>query len=299
MELVDRVVPPKPSAEEIREGKPKREAYRNQLLSTQQTLLKLKDEVSNPLGISQKELDTEVEKSLAWINVNIEVSPAEVEVKQTSFNETFYTLQQKYIDASAKAFEKDPKQEIVNRYPFPEGRKALQSIMNGKLQDEKIKKRKQRDEQSKRTYFDDANDALGNVLKWSLITFVVVYALRSASFAANQNLYLPLPYRVLKFLYTFIFFPIWIPYYLYREIKHAIWPCIDEPHFESVFPVQPYNPVEGLDLNKRFFGYPNIPELCEWIQKKKDAWKEQKEKVLEGNLFETLLAEKKEMDTAA
>jgi hypothetical protein len=298
MELVDRVVPPKPSPEEIKAGKPKREAYRNQLLSIQQTLLKLKDEVTAPLGISQKELDTELDKSLAWVNANIEVSPAEVEVKQTSFNETFQTLQQKYNDAAAKAFQKNPKQEIVNRYPFPEGRKALQGIMNGILQDEKIKKRKQREEQSKRTYFDDANDALGSVLKWSLITFVVVYALRAASFAANYNLYLPVPYRVLKFLYTFLFFPIWIPYYIYREIKHAIWPCIDEPHFESVFPIQPYNPAEGTDLNKRFFGYPNIPELCEWLQKKKDAWKEKREEVLKGNLFETLLAEKKAAEEA-
>ncbi len=301
MELVDRIVPAKPTDEEIRAGKPKREAYRNSLLQTQATLAKLQEEVSSPLGISseQKALQTETDKALSWINANIEVSPKDVEVKQTSFNETFQTLVQKYDQVAEKAFLKNPKQEIVNAYPFLEGKKALQNIIRKTNQNDKREKQKKREELNNRTYWDDFTDALNSVLKWGLIGFVLFYAIRSASFAANQNLFLPLPYRVLKFMYTLIFFPIWIPYYAYREIKHAIWPCIDEPAFESVFPVQPYNPGEELDLNKRLFGYPNVPELCSWLQKKKDEWKEQRLDILKKNLYSELLAEQSKEEAEA
>jgi hypothetical protein len=296
MELVNRVVPPKPTDEEIKAGKPKREAYRKSLLQTQATLSKLEEEVSSPLGISseQKALQSEVDKALAWVNANIEVSPNEVDVKQTAFNETFQTLVLRYNQAAEKAFTKDPKQEIVNAYPFPDGKKALQQIVNQSNQKDKRKQQQEKVDLQNRTYWDDFKEALSSVVKWGLLVFVLFYALRAASFAANQNLFLPLPYRALKFIYTFIFFPIWIPYYLYREVKHLIWPCIDEPHFESVFPVQPYNPQDGIDLNKRLFGYPNVPELCNWIQKKKDEWKEQRLEVLKGDFMSKLLSEEKE-----
>jgi hypothetical protein len=292
MELVDRVLPPKPSVEEIKAGKPVREAYRNDLLAKQEVLLKLKNDVTIPLKISQDNLNKELAKSLAWINVNIEVSVNDINIKQTSFNETFQTLVNAYNSDASKAFEKNPAQEIVNRYPFPEGRKALQGIMNDTLQKEKREKRLKKEAEQNKSSLDIGLEALGDALKWTLLVFIVIYGLRAASFAANQNLYLPLPYRLLKFIYTFIFFPIWIPYYLYREIKHAIWPCIDEPHFESVFPVNPYNPKEGLDFNKRVFGYPDVPDLCDWISKKREEWKEQQVEKAKGNLWETLLAEK-------
>ncbi len=291
MELVDRVVPPKPSSEEIKAGKPVREAYRNELLAKQEILLKLKNDVTIPLKISQDKLEQELAKSFAWVNVNIEVKASDVSTKQTSFNETFQTLVNEYNSNAVKAFEKNPSQEIINRYPFNEGRQALQSIMNDSLKNEKREKRLKQEAERNKSTWDIFLEALVDVLKWSLLIFVVVYGLRAASFAANQNLYLPLPYRILKFIYTFIFFPIWIPYYLYREIKHAIWPCIDEPHFESVFPVNPYDPKEGLDLNNRFFGYPNVPELFEWIHKKQKEWIQQQQDVLKGDLLETLKAE--------
>jgi hypothetical protein len=291
MELADRILPPKPSPEEIKAGKPVREAYRNELLAKQEILLKLKNDVTIPLKISQDKLDQELSKSLAWVNVNIEVRASDVSTKQTSFNETFKTLVNEYNSEAAKAFEKFPSQEIINRYPFSDGRKALQNIMNDSLKNEKREKRLKQDAERNKSTWDIGLEALGDALKWTLLIFVIVYGLRAASFAANQNLYLPLPYRILKFIYTFIFFPIWIPYYLYREIKHAIWPCIDEPHFESVFPVNPYDPKEGLDLNKRLFGFPNVPELCEWINKKRKEWTQEQEDVLKGNLLETLKAE--------
>jgi hypothetical protein len=280
MELVNRIVPPKPTDEEIRAGKPKREAFRNKLLQAQKTLGSLRDDVSNPLDVNQSELEKAVDSNLAWVNANIEVSPNQVDVKETTYNEMYAAAIQKYDANVARVFEKNPKQEIVNAYPFAEGKKELQRQILQLQQKGKIEKQKKRQALEDRTYWDDFLDAFKSVFKWSLIVFIIFYGVRAASFAVNANLWRPLPYRILLFVYTFIFFPIWIPYYLYREIKHAIWPCIDEPHFESVFPITPYNPGDELDLNKRFFGYPNVPELCSWLEKKKDQWRQEQLEVL-------------------
>jgi hypothetical protein len=296
MELVNRIVPPKPSSEEIQKGKPKREAFRNKLLQTQKVLVTLKNGVSTPLGltIDQKALETLVDTNLAWVNVNIEVRAEDIDVKQTSYDESFDTLVQRYNANAIKAFEANPSQEIVNEYPFMEGKKELQQQLQRIQQKDKTNKQQEREKLQNRTFWDDFLDAFKSVFKWGIIFFLVVYGLRSASFAANQNLWRPLPYRVIIFIYTFIFFPIWIPYYLYREIKHLIWPCIDEPHFESVFPVTPYNPGDGMDLNKRLFGYPNVPDLCAWLLKKKEEWKESQYKAICHDFHKKIMVEYEE-----
>ncbi len=298
MEVMDRVVPPKPTPEEIQKGKPKREAFRKNLLQKQKVLETLKNSVSTPLGLNseQKALDKLVETDLAWVNVNIAVRAEDIDVKQTSFNETFETLVKEFNAKAIKAFEANPTQEIVNQYPFLEGKRELQKVLRRKIQKDKSDKQKEHEDLQNRTFWDDFLDAFKSVFKWGIIFFCVMYGLRAASFAANQNLWRPLPYRVIIFIYTFIFFPIWIPYYLYREIKHLIWPCIDEPHFESVFPVTPYtpNPAEKFDLKKRLFGYPNVPDLCAWLLKKKEEWKESQYKAICHDFYHKVMDEYKE-----
>jgi hypothetical protein len=296
MELVNRIVPPKPTPEEVRKGKPKREAFRNKLLQTQKVLITLKNGVSTPLGLNvdQKAFETLVDTNLAWVNVNIEVRAEDIDVKQTSFDESFDTLVQRYNGNAIKAFEANPLQEIVNEYPFFEGKKELQQQLQRIQQKDKTNKQEEREKLQNRTFWDDFLDAFKSVFKWGIVFFCIVYGLRSASFAANQNLWRPLPYRILIFIYTFIFFPIWIPYYLYREIKHLIWPCIDEPHFESVFPVTPYHPDEQMDINKRLFGYPNVPDLCAWLLKKKEEWKESQYKAICHDFHKKIMEEYEE-----
>ena len=85
-----------------------------------------------------------------------------------------------------------------------------------------------------------------------------------SSFAANEIMYKPLPYRVLVFFYTFLFTPIFGPYYLWIMIKRLIWKT-PSPMYEGFFPMYPYDPSEPLTLNRRLFGYAESPQLRQWM----------------------------------
>ena len=73
----------------------------------------------------------------------------------------------------------------------------------------------------------------------------------------------------------------------------------DAPHFESIFPVVPYNPAEPLSLEKRLYGYPDTPALNAWIGKKQHDEKESWLSVLGGNLLQTLMQEREEQQKKA
>jgi len=113
---------------------------------------------------------------------------------------------------------------------------------------------------------DDIASAFTIALQVVGIIFYICIALRIAGFVANDLLYKAVPYRVLGFIYAFIFAPILIPYYLYRELAHFIWPTIQAPHFESLFPMNPYDPSEPIDFHKRIFGYADTPAMRSWIR---------------------------------
>jgi hypothetical protein len=91
--------------------------------------------------------------------------------------------------------------------------------------------------------------------------------LRCASFAANEYLYKPVPYRILIFIYVFIFVPFFGPYYLWKGIEHRIWNT-PLPPYEGFFPLYAY--TDGpLTFNRRLTGYKDTGILQEWITKKK------------------------------
>ena len=117
------------------------------------------------------------------------------------------------------------------------------------------------------TWADDIYSAFITALQIVGIILYICVAVRIAAFVANDLLYKPVPYRALGFIYAFIFAPILIPYYIYREFAHWIWPTMEAPHFESIFPVNPYDPSEPITFNKRVFGYADTPEIRSWIQK--------------------------------
>jgi len=113
---------------------------------------------------------------------------------------------------------------------------------------------------------DDIASAFTIALQVVGIIFYICIALRIAGFVANDLLYKAVPYRALGFIYAFIFAPILLPYYLYREFAHWIWPTIQAPHFESLFPMNPYDPSEPIDFHKRIFGYADTPAMRSWIR---------------------------------
>ena len=119
-----------------------------------------------------------------------------------------------------------------------------------------------------RTAQDDIWDALNLALTWGLVFIYIIIALRFAGFAANSNLHKPVAYRALIFIYTFIFAPLFAPYYIWRQIQVWIWPATALPRFEGLFPVNAYTEGKELDVRDYLFGYADTAELKAWIAAK-------------------------------
>jgi hypothetical protein len=120
-----------------------------------------------------------------------------------------------------------------------------------------------------------------------LIIYLLI-ALRFAGFTTSELLYKPLSYRILAFFYTIIFTPILFPYFIYREIRYAIWPDVLAPRFESIFPIVPYDPKEPLTINHRLYGYADTAEINTWMSKMRDAENENRTKILNTNILQSL-----------
>jgi hypothetical protein len=76
----------------------------------------------------------------------------------------------------------------------------------------------------KRTVWDDVNESwliIGGFLG-SLIW--LIFGLRFGSSIANEYYYLKTPYKILMFVYTFIFTPVLIPYFIFKTIRTWLFP---------------------------------------------------------------------------
>ena len=185
-----------------------------------------------------KFLKTEV----VWWDNNLELSPREIQTRDTNFDEKNTSLKAK-VQGQTNSLASS-RSEMTSRLER-EKREAEQAAL-------------------KRTVYDDLSDSMsimGKVLFW--LVYILV-GLRCASFAANEIMYKPLPYRVLVFFYTFLFTPIFGPYYLWIMIKRLIWKT-PSPMYEGFFPMYPYDPSEPLTLNRRLFGYAESPQLRQWM----------------------------------
>jgi hypothetical protein len=120
-----------------------------------------------------------------------------------------------------------------------------------------------------RTLWDDIVDACSIMAASAFLILYILVGIRCGSFAANDLLYKPVPYRIIAFIYTFIFCPIFAPYYLWKVIKHYVWGT-PLPLFEGLLPLNAYDPSEPLTISKRLFGYADTPLLKEWIQVQQD-----------------------------
>lgn len=82
----------------------------------------------------------------------------------------------------------------------------------------------------KRTVWDDVNDSwliIGGMLG-TLIW--IILGLRFGSALANEYYYLKAPYKILIFIYTLIFTPVLIPYFIYKTLRTWFFPK-DYPPF--------------------------------------------------------------------
>ena len=261
----------KPTDKEVAEGKPlriaarkkvldmynreitnqrdfKREAEREWNRSNNETRRKVQARLDfynkNPQYL---DLFNYLKQELVWWDNNVELSPREVAKRDLQFDETI----KKKTEVSEKAYK---------------------DMLDGKTQkakEEEEKEKKRLEAIRNRSLYDDITDSLIILAKSIVIIFYIVIGLRCASFAANELLYKPVPYRLLAFVYTFIFCPIFAPYYLWKVLKNYIWGT-PLPLFEGLLPINSYDPSDPLTLSRRLFGYADTPALQEWIRGKQD-----------------------------
>ena len=265
--------PAKPTPEQLKESAPQREAQRQAISDLNDTLSDRKT-ISYYTDLSGQSLLTQfqsyIKNELAWWNANVELTPEGVKKRTTQ------------------------EKEQIDSYEKQTALLEKESKENKKNQQEQ--KQQQIQETLTRGWLDDVNDAIKIAVGSSLIIFWILLGIRLGGLLANDLLYKPIPYRALAFAYSFIFLPILIPYWLYREIKHLFFKSNDSnaPHFESIFPVVPYDPAEPLTLEKRLYGYANTPALNSWIAKKQQEEQQSWLDVLGGNLLQTLIAQREE-----
>lgn len=81
----------------------------------------------------------------------------------------------------------------------------------------------------KRTVWDDVNES------WLIIggflgTLIwIIFGLRFGSSIANEYYYLKAGYKILMFVYTFIFTPVLIPYFIYKTLRTWLFPVAYPP----------------------------------------------------------------------
>lgn len=284
---------PPVSDEDVAEGKPLRIAARKKPLNA------LKGEIDNEKRVkdsiksrwnsmtepqrqqSQKELNffkqpeyldfiTFLKKEIVWWDNNLEPSVREVTTRDTQYDEKLT-------------------QKITS---LQNARKAMDSSASAAAAAQTKQQREAQEAAVNRTVYDDVTDSLtimGQVLFW--VVYVLV-GLRCASFAANEIMYKPLAYRVLVFFYTFLFVPIFGPYYLWIVLKRVIWKT-PSPMYEGFFPMNPYDPSEPLTLNRRLFGYADTPKLRQWMDEQRQKETAARDAaVVSKNIKQQIIAER-------
>ena len=132
-------------------------------------------------------------------------------------------------------------------------------------------------------WYDDIWNAYTDVSKIVVRIVYFVLAIRIAAFAANELFYKPLAYRILAFLYAFLFAPLLLPYYIYRELRYY-FQMGDPPLFLSIFPVVPYEPLRAgtsASVDKRLYGWQNDAFTQGWVEKSLKVQREGRLNVLQ------------------
>ena len=269
------------SDEEVKKGAPVRTAFRSQILTDLESLNSSSMSIYDKMKASSsaKSYKKFVESELAWVNANPELSVRQVDSRSRVYSESSQQLvanilQEAQIGISTLSI--NDQKALSQQFPIVKYRKQFIDLVNqnsSKTQsEEQLKKDKEIQDIQNKSTWDIAKEAINYALFIGLIVLFIAIALRIASFCANDSLYKPPAYRILNFVYGFLFSPLILPYYLYREIW-GWWNEDDNlrPHFESLIPLIPYEPKEDLTLGDRIYGFAKTPQLCEWIRCKQSV----------------------------
>lgn len=290
--VLSTILPTKPSADEVAEAAPLRAKVRSAVLERKDIFDKeLPTYYDTGLSYWQiRPMKTFLETELAWWNANIELTTQQVNTRKTSYIEQLQPLNKDLTAAlktalaalppekSAKilaTLKADNKEEegfgdLPTKPKDIDLTGATKSIDLAAIEKSVIPPKDISGSPTPTqptTLADDVSSALKLALKIVGIILYICIALRIAAFVANDLLYKLLPYRALAFIYAFIFAPFLAPYYLYREFAHRVWPGVEPTHFESLFPMTPYDPSEPITFDKRIYGYADTPEIRAWIHK--------------------------------
>jgi hypothetical protein len=313
---MDKLIPAKPTEKEIQEGAPLRKSFRDEVINNKNTFGK-SPQVYKDLKVESEssKLLKFIEKELSWLNANVEVTKRQIQTRQTAYYENAQILLNNLGEASIKNISDKNiknKQDIINNFPLEDYKYRLSQASNTTNQKEQEEKKQKDEEIKNRSTSDVTWSAVKTALFWAFIAFFILLSLRAAGFNANENLWRPLSYRILNFIYTFVFGIIWVPYYTVWEIKAIIDSFLETkngvkpPIWYSLFPITPFTPTpptidpdtgavkpseDEFNLNKLLFGYPDTSEIRDWIKCKCDAWKEQQSCALKSTVLKDLIAE--------
>jgi hypothetical protein len=272
---------PKPLTDkEVKDGSVKRDTFRKQIVKDDdfmKTNLNTFKKIGSSTFSSASKYQKFIQKDLAWINANPELSARQVESRQKVYVETSEELVKTIVKDSQNDLSKlDIKDQIFlsENYPFTQFRKNL-------IQQVNERKPENKDDIIKNEIDEKPiSSAFKSAFKWAILIFFILIGLRIASFCANAFLHRPVGFRIVAFVYGFLFSPLLFPYYSVREIYARV--TGDEssiPRSEGFLPLFPYKPEESSVLNS-LFGYADTPLLQSYIKCKQDVLKCQVETVL-------------------
>ena len=142
------------------------------------------------------------------------------------------------------------------------------------------------DDPFKRTLWDDVNDS------WTIIggflgTLIwIIFGLRFGSSITNEYYYLKASYKILIFVYTLLFTPALIPYFIYKAIRTWLYPIAYPPVIFRCF--LPLFETEDEHLASSWFTY-YLDDLTKADKiAKQEAITDAKRKVLEKSILEDL-----------
>jgi hypothetical protein len=163
------------------------------------------------------------------------------------------------------------------------------------------------DDPFKRTVWDDVNESwviIGSFLG-SLLWFI--FGLRFGSSITNEYYYLKSSYKILIFVYTVIFTPALVPYFIYKTIRTWLYPITYPPFTYRCF--LPLYESRDPKLSNSWFTYivddATIADKFSKLKKIEDSKRNiLKESILEGLQIELakyalIAAKDKEADAAA
>lgn len=300
----------KASQEEIETARPLRnDSYKevSSILKGYEDLLtKLeKDRQPRLADFLQKatEIVTFFKNEKKWWETNQEINSTTVKNRQTSYRESRQNLDQALFDSAILSINKDESptwKENSNQLITILGRpdftiKANEAISSKSSAADSAEKAKA-DAITKRSVSDDIYDAAILCVKIFGVLLYVIVGIRIGAFAANDYLYKPVPYRILAFVFAFLYWPCISLYYIYKIVRNMRDPAEELPFFYSILPIYAYtvDSTREVSMSEKIFGYPDSINL--WISELQSAdLKKKAEAVANTANFLKLAVQSKEL----